>query len=81
MIGNVNDIVPYTVLHNSTNVLRREPSGSNIVDGVYFIGEKAKGYACKYLETMGENVNPVFYTQVVIECVAVEVAELRGVSL
>lgn len=81
LIGNVNDVASYTVLHNNTNVLRKGPSGSSVVDGIRFISEEAKNDACGYFETIRESINSVLYTWVVIERVAVEVTELRGVLL
>ena len=65
--------------HNSTNILRRGPLGSNVVERVYLIGKEVKGHACRYLETMGESINSAFHTWVVIERIAVEIAESRGV--
>lgn len=80
-IDNVNDVVPYTVSYNSTNVLRRGPSGSSVVDGVRFISEQAKGNTCGYFKTMRETINLALHVWVIIERVAVEVAELRDVPL
>lgn len=81
LIGNINDVTPYTVLNNSTNVLRKRPLGLSVIDGIHFIGKEAKDYTCRDIETMQENINPAFYTRVVIERVTVKVAELRGISL
>lgn len=81
LIGNVNNIGSYIVSHDSTNVLCRGPLGLNIVNKVRFIGEKAKTHASRYLNTMEESINPVFYARVLIECVAVEVVEFRDVPL
>lgn len=69
------------MLHHSTNVLRKGPSGLSVVEKVRFISEKAKDHTCEYFKTMKKSINPVFYAWVVIERVAVNVAEFRGVSL
>lgn len=81
LIGNVDDVASYTVSHNGTNVLHRGMSGSSIVDGVHFIGEETKGHIYRYLKTIEECINPAFYAQIVIERIAVKVAEFRGVPL
>ena len=81
LVGDVDNVVSYTVPHNSTNVLRRGLSSLSIVKGVRLIGEKAKGHACRHLKTMRESINPVFHAWVVIERIAVKVAKFRGVPL
>ena len=77
MIGDVDDVASYTVLHDSTHVLRRGPSGLSIVESVGFIGEEAKGYARRHLKTMEQSINPALHAWVIVECVAVKVTELR----
>ena len=52
LIGDVDDVGSYTVLHNSTYVLRRGPPGSSVVENICLIGEEAKGHARRDLETM-----------------------------
>lgn len=79
LIDDVNDVASYTVLHNSTHVLRRGPLVLSVVEGIGLIGKKAKSYARRYFKTMGKNINQAFHAWVVIERVAVKVAELRGV--
>ena len=76
LIGDVNNIVSYAVSHDSTNVLRRRSSGSSIIERVCLIHEEAKGHACRYFKTMGEGINPALHAPVIIERIAVEVAEL-----
>lgn len=56
-------------------------SAMGIVDGVSLIGQEAKGHTYRYLKTIGEHINLVFYAHVVIERVAVKVTELRDVPL
>ena len=81
LVGDVDNIASYTILHNSMNLLRRGPLGSSVVNEVCFIGEEAKGHACRYFKTMEESINPAFYAWVIIECVAVDVAKFRGIPL
>ena len=76
LIGDVNNVASYAVPHDSANVLRRRSSGSSIIERARLICEKGKGHACRYLKTMGEDINPAFHARVVIERVAVKVAEL-----
>lgn len=81
LIGNVDDIAPYTMFHNSINILCRGLLGLSVVNGVRFFSQKAKGNACRYLETMEESINSAFYVWVVIKRVIVEVAKLKDVPL
>lgn len=67
--------------HNSTNILRRGLLGSSVVKSIRLISEEAKGHVCKYLKTMRKSINLTLHAEVVIELVAVEVAELRDVPL
>lgn len=80
-VGNVNDVASYTVPYNSANILRRGTSGLSVDERVRVIGDKAKSHACRYLKTMGERVDLAFYVRVVVESLAVKIAELRGVPL
>lgn len=79
LIDSVDNIAPYTVLYNSINILYRWLLSSSIIKRVGFIGEEAKDYACRYLKTMEESINPALYAQVVMECVTIKVAKLKGV--
>lgn len=81
LIGNVNDIISYTVSYNSTHVLCRWSSGLSIVKCVSLIGKEPKGHAHRNLKIMGKSINLAFHAGVIIERVAVKVAELRGVLL
>ena len=76
LIDDFDDVVSYTVLHNSANVLCGWSSSLNVIERVYLIREEAKGNARRYLKTMGEGINPAFHARVVIERVTVEGAEL-----
>lgn len=81
LIGNVDNVASYPVSHNSTNVPRRGSSGSSVVEKVCLIGEQAKSHARREFKTMREDINPALHARVIIERVAVEVAELRDVPL
>ena len=76
LIGNIDNIASYTVLHDSADVLRRGLLGPNIIKRVSLIHEETKNYAHRHLKTMGEDINLAFHARVVIERVAIEVAEL-----
>lgn len=65
--------------HDSANVLGGRLLSINVIEGICLIGQKAKGNACWYFKVMGENVDPA--ARVVIEGIAVKVAELKGISL
>lgn len=80
-MGNVDNIAPYIVLYNSTNVLRKGLLRSNVIEGVHLIGEESKGYACRYFKMMKQRINPTLHTWVVIERVAVDITEFRDISL
>lgn len=81
LVNNVNNIASYTVLYNSANILCRGPSGSSVIKRVRLICEETKGHACRYLKTMKESINLAFHAKVIVEGMAVEVAELKDVSL
>lgn len=63
------------------HVLYKGPLVLNVIENVGLIGEEVKGYACKYLKTMGKSINPAFHACVVIERIAVNITELRGIPL
>lgn len=78
LVGNVDNIAPYTMLYNSTNILCKRLLGLKVVKKIGLIGEKAKNHACKHFKIMRESINPAFYTWIVIKRIAVKVAEFRG---
>lgn len=53
----------------------------SVVEEVCLISQKAKGDACWHFELMGEGIDPAFHARVVVEGIAVKVAELRCVPL
>lgn len=73
LIGHVNNIASYAVLHDSANILYRGSSDLSIIQKVCLIRKKAKDYACRYFKTIGEGVNLALYVWVVIEHVMVKV--------
>lgn len=79
LIVNVDNVTPYTVTHNSTNVPYRGQPGSSVVKGVCFIGEKVKSHVRRYLKTIEKSINPAFHAWVVIESVVVKVAKFKVV--
>lgn len=81
LIGNIDNIASYTIPHNSTNILHRGLLSSSFIKRVCLIGEEVKSHACMYLKTMRESINPAFHARVIIECVTVKIAELKGVTL
>lgn len=81
LVGNVDDVIFYTILHNSTNVFCRRLLDLNVVKKVCLISEEVKSYAYRYLKTIEKSINPAFYTWVVIKRVAVKVTKFRGISL
>lgn len=48
---------------------------------VLLVKKEAKLNACRYFKMMGEGVDPAFYARVIVEDIAVKVAELRAVPL
>lgn len=75
MISDVNDVISYTMSYDSANVLRKGSSISSIIERVCLICEEAKSNACRYLKITGEGINLTLHTRVIIEGIAVEVAE------
>lgn len=81
MIGDVDNVESYIMSHVSTNILCKELSGSNVIESIRLIGEEAKSHSTKFLKIMGKSINPALHAWVVIERVAVEVAELGDIPL
>ncbi len=67
------------MLLDGANLLRRGSSSLSVIERVCLIRKKAKGYSRRYLKMIGEGIDPALHARVVIERVAVKVAELRGV--
>ncbi len=64
------------MLHDCVNVLHWGSSSSSVIERVYLFREEAKGYAYRYLKTMGEDIKQTLHARVVIEYVVIEVAKL-----
>lgn len=67
--------------YDSTNVLNEGSSNTSIVEGVCLVDQEAKSNARRYFEVMGEGVDLAFHARVVVEDIAVKVAELRIILL
>lgn len=80
MINDVDNITSYAMSHNSADVLRRRSSSLSVIESIGLIHEEIEGHAHRHLEMMEEGINPAFNAWLVIECVAVEIAELRYVT-
>lgn len=78
---NINNVASYTISYNSTNVLHKSLLDLNIIEGIGLIDKKAKGYACKYLKMMQESINLALYARVIVECISVEVAKSKVITL
>lgn len=52
LIDNVINITPYTVLYNGTNILRKRPLGSSVIDKIGLIAEETKSHAYIDLKIM-----------------------------
>lgn len=55
--------------------------GLNIVERLRLIGKQVKSHICRDFKTMEEDINLALHTRVIIERIAVEVAELKDVPL
>lgn len=81
LISEVDNVASYSLSYNNTNIPRRGSSGSSVVERVCLIGKQTKSHARRVFKTMGEGINSALHAWVVIERVAVKVAELRVVPL
>lgn len=54
-------------------------SGMSVIEGICLVGQKAKGKACQYFKIMKEDVDLGLHAWVIVESIAVKVAELRVV--
>lgn len=52
LIGDVNNIALYAVLHYSADISRKSLAGSRVINRVILISEETKNYSCRYLKTM-----------------------------
>lgn len=81
LIGNIDNITSYVILHDSANVLGTRLLNTNISEGLHLIDQKTKDNACWYLKVMHKGVNLALYTRVVVQVIAVKVVKLRDVLL
>ena len=81
LIGDLNDVAAYTVPHDCPHVLVWRTASSSVLEQVSLVREEVESHACRYLETMEESIDPALHSRVVVEGVAVKVAELQGVPL
>ena len=81
LVGDVDDVAAYAVPHDCSHVLGWRTASSSILERVSLVCQEAESHTCRYLETMGESVDPALHSRVVVEGVAVKVAEFRGVPL
>ena len=76
LVGNIDNVAAYAVPHDCLHILGWRTANSSVLERVSLVRQKAESHACRYLETMGESVDPVFHLRVVVEGVAVKVAKL-----
>ena len=81
MIGNVNNVPSYTVLHNRSNVLCIRLSGFRVVKRICLMGKVVKGYICRYFKLMEEFIYSILDAWVVDKGITVKVVKLRGIPL
>lgn len=67
LIDDIDNIESYIVLYDSVDVLRRLLLDLNVIKRVNLIYKEIKGHTCRYLKTMGEDINLTFHARVVIE--------------
>lgn len=79
MIDDVDDVVSYAMLYDSTDKLCRGSLGLSIIKKISLIREETKDHARGYLKTMGEGINLAFHVRLVIKRVVVKVIKLRYV--
>lgn len=48
LVGNINNVISYIILYNSTKILCKGLLDSNIIKKVGFIDEMAKNHAYRY---------------------------------
>lgn len=81
LVGHINDVAAYAVANDCPYVLGWRRTSSSVLKQVTLVRQEAKSNACWYLKTMGECVDQALYARVVVEGIAVKVAEFRGVPL
>ena len=81
LVDDVDDVAAYAVPYDCPHVLGWRTASLSVLERVSLVRQEAKSHACRYLETMGESVDLALHFQVVVEDVAVKIAELQGVPL
>lgn len=81
LVGHVDDVAAYAVSHDCPYVLGLRTTSPSVLERVSLICQKAKSHARRHLETMRECVDPALHSRVIVESVAVKVAEFKGISL
>lgn len=66
LIGNVYNIIAYSMIHNCLNILGRRALRSSIIEQVNLICQEVKSNISGYFEMIGKRINLVLYTRVVI---------------
>lgn len=61
LIGDVNNIATYLIMHDCPHILGGGTLGLSIVKTVYLIYQKAKGNTCWYLKAIGKRINPILH--------------------
>lgn len=56
------------------NVLCKRLSGSSIIERIDLIGEKVKGYAYTYFETIKKSINLALYAKIIMKHIMVKFA-------
>lgn len=80
LIDKVDNVASYAVPHNNVNILGGRLPSMSIIKRICLVGWEAKSDACRHFKIIGEGVDPTLHSRIVVEGIAVEVAEFRGIS-
>lgn len=81
LVSYVNDVAAYAMSHDRPYILGWKTTSPSVLKQNSLVCREVKSHARRQFETMGEYVDAALYSRVVIESVAVKVAEFRGLPL
>lgn len=80
LISNVNHIKSYAMPYDSANIISKNLPSISIIERIYVIGWEFKSNISCHFQTMRKDINLAFHNHIIVENVAVEIAELKSIS-
>lgn len=78
-MDNVDNVILYVILYNKTNIRCSKMFDPSVDKIICFMGDEAKNHIYRYLKTITEYNNIVFYIRIIVKYVIVKIVEFRDV--